>query len=516
MAMWRDAGIGLVLAMAAAAVFWPVGGYGFVNFDDSSYVYQNPNVRGGLSWDAVAWAFTDTGEANWHPLTRLSHMLDCQLFGLDAGWHHAVSVVLHVESVAWVAERKDVLSTVFWMLAMLAYVRYAGRPSIIRYVPVFVFLAMGLMAKPMLVTLPVVLLLLDYWPLGRLGTIPLFSRISLRLVLEKTPLLALSAASCVVTYWAQQAGGAMKFGRAVPLADRVSNGLVSYVAYLGKAIRPVDLAVFYPYVTDRPIWQPLAAGAILAVVTAAVIRQMRRRPYLAVGWLWYLVTLLPVIGLVQVGKQAMADRFTYVPLIGIFIAATWLAADVLARWGDWGKVLAPAAVGVLAACGIAARQQVQYWENGETLFRRALAVMPDNAVAHGNLGEYLAWGGRYSEAAAHLREAVRLDPADVGSHCNLVIVLIQQGRIEEAASAAENACALTGRRDPACLDALAAAYAEAGRFMEAAAAAREAAVLAEAQGRRDMAEDIAARLKGYESGKPWRQAAPRQQRRDEQ
>ena len=712
MGTWRDAGIGLAIAMAAAAVYWPVGEYGFVNFDDSSYIYQNPNVRGGLSWEGAAWAFAGAGESNWHPLTWLSHMLDCQLFGLDAGRHHAVGVLLHVidavllfavllrmtaarwpsaivaglfalhplhvESVAWVSERKDVLSTLFWILTMWAHVRYAERPSISRYVPVFLFLALGLAAKPMLVTLPLVLLLLDYWPLGR------FRRAGIKfLAAEKIPLFVLSAASCAVTWWAQQAGGAMEFGRAVPPADRISNAVVSYAAYLGKTVWPADLSAFYPYITGRPLWQPLAAAALLAAVTALAVWQLRRRPYLAVGWFWYLGTLAPVIGIVQVGKQGMADRYTYVPLIGIFIAAAWLAADLTARWRDWGKVLAPAVVGVLVACGIAARQQVQYWENGETLFGHAIEAAPDNSLAHCNLGVYLASVGRHSEALAHFREAACLDPCEatlhsnIGMmlgllggtdeqiaeyreairlkpefgvvHANLVVALAKQGRSaaavacvpdalryapddpelltslagvlcglgrleegaefcrkalridpdmpgahtnwgnillaqgnaaeaivhfreavrlrpaaalghsnlaaallrkgavaeaiaeqqealrlvpdlvdglqrlarlratwpdarfrngDEAVSLAERACAITARRDPACLDALAAAYAEAGRLAEAAAAAREAVALAREQGRSDVADDIGARLKCYESGKPWRSAPP--------
>ena len=465
--MRRDIAIGVILVVIVAAVYAPLLDSDFVDYDDPGYVQANRAVRQGISWTNVAWAFTSTKEANWHPLTWLSHMTVCQFFGLSAGWHHAANLLLHlagtvllfavlwrmtgarwpsalvaalfalhplhVESVAWVSERKDVLSALFWMLTMLAYARYAASPGILRYVPVFVFLALGLMAKPMLVTLPFVLLLLDYWPLGRLGTAFIFSRGAIRLVIEKAPLFILSTASCVVTYAVQHAGGAAKMGETVPLAVRLENGLMSYVAYLGKTLWPIDLAVFYPYPTAaQPLWQPLGAAAILVAVTAAVIRQMRRRPYLAVGWFWYVGTLVPVIGLVQVGEQAMADRFTYIPLIGIFIAAAWGVADALAARPLRAKVLVPVSAAVLIACSVLTWRQLEYWTDGEALFRHALAVTTDNGQAHQNLGKILMDQGRLGEAGDHLCEALRIRPHSPPVHNNLGMVLAMQGRYPEA------------------------------------------------------------------------------------
>jgi len=382
--MRRDIGICVCLAVATVAVYWPVGGYDFTNFDDPGYVSENPHVLAGLTWEGVRWAFTNAQEANWHPLTWLSHMLDCQLFGPSAGRHHLVNVglhalsilllflvlarmtgrrwpsamvaalfalhPLHVESVAWISERKDVLSALFWMLTMGAYVLYAERPSVIRYLPVFVFLALGLMAKPMLVTLPFVLLLLDFWPLGRLKGAAATGkeasgfpwRRAGRLVLEKAPLLVLAAAASGVAYLVQQKIGAMEFGARVPWTGRLANAVMAYVTYLVKAVWPGGLAVFYPYDEHLPAWEVGLASAALAAVTALVVWQGRRRPYLAVGWFWYVGTLVPVIGLVQVGGHAMADRYTYIPLIGIFVAAAWGAADLTAAWPGRKALLAAA------------------------------------------------------------------------------------------------------------------------------------------------------------------------------
>jgi Flp pilus assembly protein TadD len=474
--MRKDIAIGAVLVAVAAGVYAPLIRCDFVNYDDPGYVRANRAVRQGISWANVAWAFTSTKEANWHPLTWLSHMAVCQFFGTSAGWHHAANLALHlastvllyavlrrmtgsrwpsalvaalfalhplhVESVAWVAERKDVLSTVFWMMTMLAYARYAARPGIIRYLPVFVFLALGLMAKPMLVTLPLVLLLLDYWPLGRLTS----ARSLPRLAVEKIPLFALSAASCIVTYWVQHTAGTTQMGETVPLAVRIENAVMSYVAYLGKTVWPMDLAVFYPYPMAAPLlWQTLGAAVILIAVTAAVIWQMRRRPYLAVGWFWYLGTLVPVIGLVQVGEQAMADRFTYIPLIGIFIAAVWGVADALAARPIRAKVLVPVSAAVLVACSALTWRQLGYWTNSESLFRHALALTQDNWLAHVNLGTALLVQGRLSEAADHFNEALRIRPCYPTAHNNLGMVLATRGRYLDAIAHFRAAMAL----DPA-------------------------------------------------------------------
>ncbi|MBM4017083.1 MAG: tetratricopeptide repeat protein [Planctomycetes bacterium] len=464
--------IAVLLVMAVAAAFWPLGGYAFVDYDDPGYVYENLHVQAGLSWSGVAWAFTATHQANWHPLTWLSHMLDCQLFGLWAGGHHLVNVALHaansvliflvlrrmtarqwpsavvaalfalhplhVESVAWVAERKDVLSTFLGLLALLSYAWYAARPSVGRYLPVFVLLALGLMAKPMLVTLPFVMLLLDWWPLGRLtavqsdGCVPRLASRFLRVVLEKAPLFVLAAASSMVTFIAQERGGAVVSTDFCTPSLRAVNVLVAYAVYLGKAMWPTHLAVFYPYLVQRPLWQPVAAGVLLAAITAGVILAARRRPYLAVGWFWYLGTLVPVIGLVQVGKQAMADRYTYAPLVGLFLAAVWGLADVLAGWRHRLRVLAPLAAAVLAACMMLTVRQVRFWSDTEALFRHAIDVVPASAIAHCNLGTALMAQGRLDEAVFHLREAVRILPGYSMAHDSLGVALTEQGQWDEA------------------------------------------------------------------------------------
>ena len=361
MRMGRDLGVILVLVVAIAAVYGETVFHDFINYDDPAYVTENPRVQRGLTWENVVWAFTTTEQYNWHPLTWLSHALDCELFGLRRpGGHHLHNLLLHVfnsallylvlkrmtaapwrsaavaalfalhplhvESVAWVAERKDVLSTLFWMLMLGAYAWYAARPGFWRYLPVVVFLALGLMAKPMLVTAPFLLLLLDYWPLGRWR----WEVRAVWLVLEKVPLFILMIISSVVTFIAQQRGGAMVPVDILPVTRRVEGALIAYVAYLGKAIWPSHLAVFYPYPASVPWWQWVGAAVILTALTALAVWAGRRQRYVAAGWFWYLGTLAPVIGLVQVGQQAMADRYTYMPYVGLFVAAVWGVADFVA------------------------------------------------------------------------------------------------------------------------------------------------------------------------------------------
>jgi Flp pilus assembly protein TadD len=481
--MRRTVAIGLGLAIAVLAVYAPVRGYEFVNYDDPGDTFLDSHVAGGLTWANVTWAITSTERCNWIPLTRLSHMAVCQVFGPTvAGAHHAVNVVLHVastlllflvlrrmtraewpsavvaalfglhplhvESVAWVAERKDVLSTLFWMLTLWAYVRYAERPSVARYVPVFVLLALGLAAKPMLVTMPCIMLLLDFWPLkrfgystGEVGRAAPTARCSsaaaqhrttgLRLVLEKLPLFLLVAASSVVAFIAQSRGGAMEFASQLPLSTRVAGALTAYVGYLGKAFWPSGLTFFYPYVA-HPAWEVAAAAAALIGVTALVIWQGRRRPYLAVGWFWYLGTLVPVIGFVQIGAHAMADRYTYVPLIGIFVAVAWAAADLLSGWRHRLKVLVPAAAAVVAACAVLTYFQVQTWASTEALCLHAIKVLPGNALAHSNLGLHLSTHGRFAEALPHLEEVLRLEPRFKTVHTDLGVTLGALGRFNEA------------------------------------------------------------------------------------
>lgn len=468
-----------LLLVAILLVFGQTACHEFLNYDDPAYVSENSVVKGGLTWKGIAWGLTTFEGGNWHPVTWLSHMLDCQLFGLQAGWHHGINVAfhavnsvllylllvrmtaacwrsavvaalfalhpLHVESVAWIAERKDVLSTMFALLTIHAYVSYVRWPSALRYLLVAVLFLLGLMSKPMLVTLPFVLLLLDYWPLGRRVLAPLAvrqlqaagppsgTRLA-RLLLEKLPLLAMAAASSVITCIAQQQKGAMAMlGGDVTPPVRLANALVSYVAYLGKTIWPQPLIVFYPYVPDRPWWQPATAALLLIAVTGLAIWLWRTRPYVAVGWFWYLGALVPVIGLIQVGGQSMADRYTYFPLVGIFILAVWAAADLLVGQ-QYGRAGACAlATASILACMLLTVRQVARWTNTMSLFQYTLTITPDNAVAHDNLGDVLMRENRNEEAEVHFREVVRLDPQRRPSaHCNWGMTLSNRKRWPEA------------------------------------------------------------------------------------
>ncbi len=462
--------IGVCLAVLIAVVYWPVRHAGFVNYDDDEYVTANPHVLGGLTVSGVVWAFTACRAANWHPLTWLSHALDCQLFGMNAGAHHAVNVLLHVantlllfwvlrrmtgatwrsacvaalfgvhplhvESVAWIAERKDVLSGLFWMLALWGYVRYVEQPTRRRYAVVVGCYAMGLMAKPMVATLPFVLLLLDYWPLGRTRWTPsvVGNNAPLpfgKLVREKAPFFVLAAVSCGVTIWAQHSGGAISSVEGLPLAPRMANAVVSYVRYIEKTAWPIDLAAFYPYWA----WSPtivILAGAILVAVSGLVIRRARRDPHLAVGWLWFLGTLAPVIGLVQVGLQSMADRYAYLPSIGLTIMVCWSVPSRALERRSLKVITVVAAAAALAVCAVLSRVQVEYWKDSEALFRHALGVTRGNYVAHNNLGIALAQAGRMPEAIEHLQQALQINPGYAEAHYNLGVALTRMGKIEEA------------------------------------------------------------------------------------
>ena len=458
------------LAVLIAAVYWQVARAGFVNYDDDEYVTANPHVLGGLTAPGVVWAFTASRLANWHPLTWLSHALDCEWFGMNAGGHHAVSVLLHlvntvllflvlrrmtgatwrsacvaalfgvhplhVESVAWVAERKDVLSGLFWMLALWGYARYVERPTRLRYAVVMGWYAMGLMAKPMVVTLPFVLLLLDYWPLGRtLWTRSVVgNNAPLRfgeLVWEKVPLFALAVLSCGMTTWAQHSGGTIPSLEQLPLGARMANAVVSYVRYMEKAVWPSGLAVFYPC----RAWSATAvivAGAILVAVSATVIRRARRDPHLAVGWFWFLGVLVPAIGLVQVGAQSMADRYTYLPLIGLFIMLSWSVPSRAMERRNLKVITCVAAAAVLAVCAALSRVQVGYWKDSETLFRHALDLTRDNWVAHNNLALVLTELGRVREAKEHYEESLQINPRNPGAHNNLGELFLREGKVGDA------------------------------------------------------------------------------------
>jgi len=475
----------LFLVAISLAVFGQTICYEFVNFDDDLYVYNAPAIRAGLTVKGLALAFTSPHARNWHPLTTISHMLDCQLYGLNAGGHHATNIVLHtiavlllfgvlrkstgavwksaivaalfavhplhVESVAWVSERKDVLSAVFFMLTLRAYLRYADAPSIGRYLLVAVMFAFGLMSKPMLVSTPIVLMLLDYWPLGRIQNskprsqkskvITRWSVIG-GLLVEKVPLLAISAGSCVITFILQKrAIGAIP---PLPFLWRVQNAFVSYVIYAWKTLWPIDLAVFYPHPNDAlAIWEILLAIGLLLAMTIAAIVFRRQRPYLFTGWCWYLGMLLPVIGLVQVGEQGHADRYTYLPQIGLFVAVVWLAAELATGRRSRSRLAVTTAVAasVILALGWAAFIQTSYWRNSETLWTHALAVTSDNDVAHNNLGYLCVDRGELDKAISHFETAVRIrlskrDPHySVGSafvQMNLADALGRKGEPDEA------------------------------------------------------------------------------------
>jgi tetratricopeptide (TPR) repeat protein len=451
-----------------------VGGHEFLEFDDYSYVMVNSHVQQGLTLDGLRWAFSTFARGNWHPLTWLSHMLDVSLFGMNAGYHHMVNVLfhclstallfllfsamtgklwrsafiaalfgvhpLHVESVAWVAERKDVLSGFFFMLTLLAYAGYARRACLRRYLLVVLFFALGLMAKPMLVTLPFVLLVLDVWPLGRTSIAgpadgragsPLAWR---RLLLEKVPLAGLSILSSIVTYAAQQEGSAVATFENLPFTTRAANAVVSYVVYLEKMFWPSSLAVYYPHPGDAIRWWQIAGAALLILfVSYIVLKQLRHRPFLAVGWSWYIVMLLPVIGLIQVGGQAMADRYTYLPLIGPFVMVTYLAVEAVPGiWRFRIVALRAAATAVLAILCYLSFVQAGYWSNGVTLFTHALAVTSRNALAETSLGCALNHQGRNEEAIAHFQSALQIKPDDPQTHRDFGLTLASSGRLDEA------------------------------------------------------------------------------------
>lgn len=440
----------LALAVTVAAVFLPVARFDFVNFDDPDYVTRNIHVRHGVTPQGLEWALTSRDAANWFPLTRLSHMLDSQVFGLRSGLHHLTSVwwhalasvllfafllratgarwpsawvafvfalhPVHAESVAWVAERKDVLCAFFWFLALWAYVRYVERPGKRRYLAVLLFFCLGLMSKPMIVTLPMLLLVLDAWPLRRL------SRAAVR---EKIPFFALAGISALATYLVQQSSGAVKEIARLPMGLRIENALVSCVIYCLKTIWPSGLAVFYPYPTGYNWWMVAAAGLALVAVTALALRSYGRAPYLAAGWTWYLVTLAPVIGLVQVGAQARADRYMYVPMVGLTIMLAWGAADVARRWRAAARPIAAAAVATCLAAAAVSAAQIEHWRNSETLFQHALDVTADNYLAEHNLGSYFLATGRISEAIPHLEAALRIRPESPQTRSDLASALAQ-------------------------------------------------------------------------------------------
>ena len=466
----------LALTLITIVVYAPLRNYGFISLDDPQYVSENPHISGGLTWSSVAWAFTTVHASYWIPPIWLSHMLDVQLYGKNAGGHHVTNIVfhiantlllfglfyrttsglyrsafvaalfaihpLHVESVAWITERKDMLSAFFFLLALWAYVAYVAKPRPRRYVWILVFFALGLMSKPMIVTLPFILLLLDFWPLQRLSLKPINaakprsrdSRVwrteALRLVREKFPLFALAATSSLATYLSQQATGAVVGLDVTPLGLRFSNAMVSYFVYIEKMFWPTRLALFYPYPVSIPASLVIGSVLGLVVVSALAIWKAPTRPYLVTGWFWYLGSLVPVIGFVQAGTQSMADRFTYIPLIGLFIVAAWAIPDLSRDW-SLARIPVGAAILALAVAAILASIQVRYWRNGFALWEHTLEVTNENYIAQTNLGIAYSEAGKDSDAVAHYTEALRIKPNFAEAHNDLGVALANQGRIKE-------------------------------------------------------------------------------------
>jgi protein O-mannosyl-transferase len=443
-------------------IYAAVGRFELVNWDDPTYITDNPTVLRGLNWSTAWWALTTGNSPYWHPVTWLSHLLDVSLFGTDPGPYHVVNLILHVantlllfellrrttlavgrsafvaaifaahplhvESVAWVTERKDVLSTLFLLLTTLAYARYAKRPAAARYALVMALFALALMSKPMVVTLPVLLLLLDAWPLAR-------SNLRV-LIVEKIPLVALAAVTSVATVIIQSRVGAMAGLEALPLSTRLGNAAIGYVAYVEKTIWPWPLAAFYPLFQLSPL-RVAAAIAALVAISYGAFRLRGRHPYLWVGWSWYLVSVTPVIGFLQAGEQGMADRFMYVPMIGLLIAVAWGAGAVLDRIGASTRALPAIAVAVVIACAMAARSQAAHWENSLTLWEHAARVTPASYIAHENLGQALRERGRLDEALASYERALALAPAHSSGYAAVInnsigLVLTRQDRIPEA------------------------------------------------------------------------------------
>ena len=465
-----------LLILATLAVYWQVTKFDFCGLDDNPYVIDNTDVRAGLTPASVRWAFNIGYTGNWHPLTWLSHMADVEVYGLGSdkglgvGGHHLTSAILHilntlllfllltrmtgalwragfvaaifalhplhVESVAWISERKDVLSAFFWLLTMLAYAWYAGSPKLGRYLVVLGLFVLGLMAKPMLVTLPLVLLMMDYWPLRRFG-----KGFDWKFVYEKIPFFALVAVSSYITYRAQERGEMVSSLDVLPLGQRLANALMTYVVYLAKAVWPQKLAAYYPHPgATWPVWQVVGSAVLLACVTYLAIRAARNRPYITVGWLWYLITLVPVVGVVQVGLQARADRYTYIPLIGVLVIVAWAIPDLLlpkaARKSDaprLGALVASAVLVIIALTAVTYRQ-IGYWRDGEALFRRAAAVTERNWFAENALGGILLKKGEPEEAVERLQRAIEIQPGYAGNYLNMGMAMDRMGRLDEAIS----------------------------------------------------------------------------------
>jgi tetratricopeptide (TPR) repeat protein len=594
----NDRRITVAICIFLTAIIWVVFGqtlgHDFVNFDDDRYVYENEHVSRGLTLDGFKWLLTHSHASLWHPLTTLSHMVDCQIYGLRPGGHHFTNVVLHnigavllflvfrgmtgcvwrsafvaaifaihpmrVESVAWIAERKDVVSGVFFMLTLGAYVHYTRGPSIGRYVTMSIFLACGLMSKATFVTVPLVLLLLDYWPLNRSPRSEVGSQKSenatwWRLFAEKIPLFALSAAASAATVFAQTV--TMASLEQLPLLPRLKNAAVSLIVYIRQMFWPTDLAVFYPHPHDQlNIWIVLMAVLLIIAITVLAIFVHQKHPYVFVGWLWYLLLLVPVLGIVQAGLQARADRFTYLPHIGITMLLTWTVADLTQQWRNRRILLPSVATFVIAASIILSFKQTTYWRDSISLWEHALAVTPDNQTAHQNLAAALWPKGKTAEshqhtraaAIAHARTTLKDYPFDVATHNDLGVLLVQNGDVhagieqwetsleidpndgnalnnlawvlathpddairngKRAVELAEKAISLPGGVVPIVLRTLAAAYAEAGDFSKAMDTLQHAIDLAAAQNNTSLLATLRHEMELYQTRAPYRESPPR-------
>ena len=482
--------IGLTLALVTAALYWPMLHHPFINVDDEQYITSNPHVQAGLTWPGIIWTFENREAANWHPLTWISHMLDCQLFGLNPGGHHLTSLLFHVantlllflwlkqltgtlwrsafvaalfawhplrvESVAWAAERKDVLSAFFWMLALIAYTRYARESRVqspeskVFYGLSLLAFACGLMSKPMVVTLPFVLLLLDFWPLDRFSRFTFYvsssekpstpinreqAESAARLICEKLPFFALALAGSIVTYLVQKSGGAVWSAAVLPFHARVANALLACVRYLSKTFWPADLAIIYPYPRHWPVMAALGAALLLAIWSGLFLWRARQNPYLPVGWFWFLGTFIPAIGLVQVGAQSMADRYTYLPSIGLFILIVWGLNDFLNFRPQWRKMATLTGSLALAGCLVCTRIQLNYWQSSVKLLRHAIEVTTDNFVACNFLGRALDDLGQKDqkdEALLLYAESVRIESHYPQAQYNLGMALLNRGWAEKA------------------------------------------------------------------------------------
>jgi Tfp pilus assembly protein PilF len=588
-AMRRQGFIYLLLALVTLGLFLPVVGHDFLNYDDQGYVTENVRVQAGLTRAGLVWAFRTGADSNWHPLTWLSHMLDCQLYGLKPAGHHLTSLLfhiantlllygvlrrmtgamwrsamvaalfawhpMHVESVAWVAERKDVLSAFFWLLTMLAYARYVEKPAATRYLLCLLFFVLGLLSKPMLVTLPFVLLLLDFWPLGRMA-VPRVKTLAAskgdlvssralplkRLILEKAPFFILTAASCVVTYLVQARSGAVASLSLVPFGLRLANLPIAYCSYLLKLLWPENLCILYPLPESWPGWEVAAATMLILAVSGAVVVFAQRQRALFTGWFWFLGTLVPVIGLVQVGSQAIADRYTYIPSIGFFILLVWGGAAWAANGKRRRKICGAAAGAALLACCVCTGRQLQYWKNSVTVFDHAVKATQNNVLAYLDLGDALVAEGKFQDGLDKLYEAARLQPKYALAQGKLGAAMSRQGKTTEAIAyyrralelnpdlpealnnlawilaanndaalrngpeavqLAEQACRVTHYEIPLMIGTLADAYAEAGRFKEAAETAEKARQLALSAGETKVAAKNEELLLLYRDGRAY-------------